>query len=434
MEEKEMEKLVAGLAEKNLATIKEAVKNEIAALKSGAITAEQMVAKLEALGVKESTIKELNDAIVKQGEWMRKQETNQAGKNKDWKSNISKAWGADGVSEKIVKTFKSGSGRVNIIGGEDEFENKVVGNITTANVTTDTGGNALLDLLNADDIAVMNLRDPWIEDYATVSRTAKPVYAYADYIPGEGDAAFVGEAGLKPQIDLDIAVRTITPKKVAAYEVMSEEAITDIPRLDSESKVLLLKRILLKRQNKILFGAGAGSDPIGVSTLATAWDAASWTGDKVTDVNLYDVIVAMANQIYNAHNYTDEAAYYPNLAVMNPADLAALKLKKNEFGMYLFPQFQLVGSQGQSINVDGITILPKRDIPTGKIMMGDFTKLRIINYIDYNVKMGYINDQLIYNLFTMLGESRFYTLIKTLDKKAFIYDDIADVVAGIQAV
>jgi HK97 family phage major capsid protein len=289
-------------------------------------------------------------------------------------------------------------------------------------------------MINADDIAGLNLRDPFIESYATVTRTAKPVFTYAEYAPKDGDAAFVAEGGLKPEIDLAITVKTVGPKKVAAYEVMSEEALTDIPRMDSESKNLLLKKVILKRQSKILFGDGTSDTPIGVASLARAFSAASWTGDKVTDVNLYDVIVALANQIYTTYNYTDEASYYPNLGVMNPSDIASLKLKKNEFGMYLFPQFQLVGSRGQSINVDGITILPQRDIAAGKIMMGDFSKLRIVNYIDYQVKLGWINDQLIYNLFTMVGESRFFTIIKNLDRNAFIYDDISDVVNGIKAV
>lgn len=45
--------------------------------------------------------------------------------------------------------------------------------------------------------------------------------------------------------------------------------------------------------------------------------------------------------------------------------------------------------------------------------------------------MGWINDQYIKNMITMLGEGRFYNYIRTLDKLAFVYDDIADVIAGI---
>ena len=428
---KELEKLFNVAGEKHKGVVEVEVKKAMA----GTITAEVLNERFKNAGLDDGAIVKINKALEDQGVVMRKlQLEGVENKSNDWRANISKAFNDEKIQEGILKTFKNGAGMINIMGGKEEFTSKVVGNVTTANVTTTSGGNALLDLLNADDVAAMNLRDPFIESYASVSRTAKPVYTYADFIPGEGDAAFLAESAAKSQVDLDVVVRTVAPKKVAAYEIMSEEALTDIPRMDSEAKTLLLKRVLLKRQNKILFGAGAGDDPNGVVGQARAFDATSWTGDKVTDVNLYDVIVALANQIYNTFNYTDEASFYPNLAILNPATLAALKLKKNEFGMYLFPQFQLVGANGQSINVDGITILPQRDISATKIMIGDFSKLRIINYIDYSLRMGFVNDQFIKNLFTMLGESRFYTVIKELDRNAFIYDDIADVVAGIQAV
>jgi hypothetical protein len=373
--------------------------------------------------------------MLKQGQEI----TNLKGKiststGKSWKDNIKKAWNDENVQKKIVETFKNGAGFSKVFGGEEEFVNKVVGNVTTSSVTTDSGGNALLDLIQADDLAGLNLRDPFIESYATTTRTSKPTYTYADYKPKDGDAGFTAEGAAKSQVDLQIVAKTITPKKATAYEIMSEEALTDIPRLESESTNLLLKKVLLKRQYGILFGDGNNDTPNGVINQANAFDGASWTGDKVTDVNLYDMIVAGANQIYNTHNYTDEQHYYPNLAVLNPSAIAALKLKKNEFGMYLFPQFQLVGAKGNTINIDGLTILPQRDIAVGKILIGDFTKLRIINYVDYSNRMGWINDQFIKNLFTMLGESRFFTIIKSLDKAAFIYDDIADIADGIKAV
>lgn len=427
----ELEKLFSAAGDKHKSVVEAEIKKALV----GVATEATITKALKDAGIEDGGIAKIVKGLEEQGALLRKMQLEGVeGKAGDWKENISKAFNDEKKQQAILDTFKAGAGKVDIIGGAHEFANKVVGNITTANVTTTSGGNALLDLINADDLQGMNLRDPWIEPYASVSRTAKPVYTYADFIPGDGDAAFLAESASKSQIDLDVAVKTVSPKKVAAYEIMSEEALTDIPRMDSEAKMLILKRVLLKRQDRILFGTGAGDDPNGVVGQARAFNAASWTGDKVTDVNLYDVIVALANQIYTTYNYTDEASFYPNLAVIHPSVLAAMKLKKNEFGMYLFPQFQLVGANGQSINVDGITILPKRDIPAAKIMIGDFSKLRIINYIDYSLRMGFINDQFIKNLFTMLGESRFYTVIKELDRNAFIYDDIQDVVDGIKAV
>jgi hypothetical protein len=371
--------------------------------------------------------------LLKQGEEITRLKGGLSGAEKrNFKEVIRKgfeAFAADSKKmDKLRQVAKDGSGGVTIFG--DDEVSKVVGNITTASVSTDTGGNALLDLINADEIASFNLRTPFIEQFATVTRSSKPVFVYADYEPKDGDVGFVAESGTKPQVDLQVVAKSLTPKKAAGYEIMSEEAVDDIPRLQSEATTLLFKKYLLKRQNGILSGDGTGNTPLGVISQATAWDNTSWdiVNNGVANGNLYDALIALANQIYTTHNYTDEAAYFPNVAFVNPRDFAGLKLKKNEFGMYLFPQLVL----SENSKIDNFALVPQRDITAGKVLMGDFTKLRIINYIDYYVKMGWINDQFIKNLFTMVGEGRFFTLIKNLDKKAFVYADIATVLNDIK--
>lgn len=371
--------------------------------------------------------------LLKQGEEITRLKGNMSsnGEKLGYKSLIRKAFeefANDPAKMSKLKEAAQGNGVVTLF-GSDKVD-KVVGNITTSSLTTDTGGNALLDLINADEIASFNLRTPFVEQFATVTRTAKPVFVYADYEPKDGDAGFTAEGATKSQLDLQVVTKTLAPKKATGYEIMSEEAVDDIPRLQSEATTLLFQKYLLKRQSGILSGDGSGNTPLGVISQASAWDNTSWdiANNGVVSPNLYDGLIALANQIYTQHNYTDEAAYFPNVAFVNPRDFAGLKLKKNEFGMYLFPQLIL----SENSKIDNFALVPQRDITAGKVLIGDFTKLRIINYIDYYVKMGWINDQFIKNLFTMLGEGRFYTLIKNLDKKAFVYADIATVLNDIK--
>src|SRR5690606_25810488 len=56
-------------------------------------------------------------------------------------------------------------------GAVELFTTKAVGNVTTGSVSTDTSGNALLDLITAEELRSLNLRDPFIEQFATVTRT-----------------------------------------------------------------------------------------------------------------------------------------------------------------------------------------------------------------------------------------------------------------------
>lgn len=372
---------------------------------------------------------------------------------KDWRKMISDEFSNEDKLKKMSEIASGGAGITDVF-NSDKFEkgtgvvNKVVGTILTTAVTTDSGGNALLDLMSVEDLRGINLQEPFIENFSSVSRTSKPVYPYADFQPKDGGAGFTAENAAKTQADLKVVVKTVGPKKVTSYNTLSTEVVEDVPRMQSEATGLLLKKVLLKRQEKILFGLGAGSDPIGVAGIAKTYNQAGLldnngaalaaslilqaNGNGVKDANLFDVIQACALQIFQVANYTDENEYYPNLVILNPVDVASLKLKKNAFNQYLFPE--LVFNNGTNpVKIGNINVIAKRQVPAGKIMIGDFTCLNIINYIDYTLRMGWINDNLINNLFTMVGETRFFTVIRALDQQAFIYDDIQTVIGAIQA-
>ena len=401
------------------ASLKQSIAEEYK--EKGAITLTELDAKLKKLGIDETVIKNLTDSISDVD--IKIQGLNSGNsKSLGFKDSIAKAFAAEGLAAKIADVFAKGSGMIDVT--------KVVGNITTGQVTTDTGGNALLDMLNGDEIMDIRLTTPFIEEFANTGKTSKPVYSYVDYIPGEGDVAFIAEGYEKPQLDLDITVNTEAPKKAAGYEILTDEAMQDIPRMESNAKNLLFKKYLLKRQNGILFGDGIGANPLGVTAIASAFNPASWVGAKVKNPNLYDAIVAAANMIYTTVSYTDDVEYFPNVAFVNPGDFSAWKLNKDLQNGYLFPSITMFNNK----ELDGIKIVPKNKIPAGKILIGDFTKLNIIDYVAYSVRIGWINDQFIKNLFTMLGEGRFFVFVKNLDQRAFIYDDINNIIAGIEDV
>ena len=77
--------------------------------------------------------------------------------------------------------------------------------------------------------------------------------------------------------------------------------------------------------------------------------------------------------------------------------------------------------------------MPHEDIATGKIFVADLSKYNTTNYVGYNVKIGWVNDDFIKNQFVILGESRFHAFVKKLDEQAFIYDDIATIKTAITA-
>ena len=417
------------MEEKEINAILDKVKVQVGELTKGLVKPEEMESRLkeinasvEKLETTADVITKLNSVVESQGLEIKKLQAPTSVAS--FKEFIHQSFSAEGIVDKAKEIFANGNGTINVVG-------KAVGTVTTAQVTTDTGGNAVLDMINSDELNSMRLRDTWIQEYATVTRTSKPVYTYTDYIPKEGDAGFVAEGGTKPQLDLQAAVRSITPNKCAAWTDLTEEAVDDIPRMQSEAGVNIFKKVMLKKQNGILFGDGIGANPTGVTTIAAAFDPLTWPNKEAAgSTNLKDWVVAAANQIQNAENYADDVDYYPNVAFVNPTDYNSLLVKKaSTQGQYMFMNIEL-GSTNQTLGQ--VAIIAKKEIPVGSILIGDFTKLNIINYVDYFVKMGYINDQLITNEFTMLGETRFYTLVRELDKVAFVYDTFANIQAGIE--
>jgi len=322
----------------------------------------------------------------------------------------------------IKNLYKAG------VNGGIEFQVKAVGDITTGSGTIvgtvpSTVGTDLAPVSN------VNLRNAELLSLTTNVTTTTASYPYTDVLPKEGGYTFIGEGDSKTQIDKSWETRFETPVKVAAWERMTEEVVQDIPRIESVCRDFLLKQHNLKKQDGILFGDGTGNNPLGATVIGRTFVAGDMA-NAVTSPTIMDIINAAITDIYTTHNFTDEAAYKANLVIINPVDfyLYFSSAKDNE-NRPLFPTATLF----DRVNIGGVTVIPDRSIPAGKLFVCDMSKYNTTNYLPYTVKMGWINDDFIKNQFVILAESRFHAFVKELDKQAFIYDDIATVEAAITA-
>lgn len=316
--------------------------------------------------------------------------------------------------EEIEKIGKQKSGTI-------EFIPKAVGPV----LTTSGGDGATVPPPNMNtQLGGFNLRnDDDLVSLATVTSTNAASYPYTELVPKDGDYAFVKEGTAKPQVDFTWANRYETPKKIAAYEILSEESATDIPRLESTAREYLTKKHGLFKANAVYFGAGGAGEAKGATKYGRTF-VDTGMALKIVDTNFMDVINACITDIYRTKNYVDEMPYKANIAMVNPIDFFLnLVSAKDKNGLPLYPQAGLFNQ----VNIGGVTIRPWEKIPLGKIFVADMSKYNVINYIPFSIRIGWINDQFITNMFTMLGESRFYAFVKKLDERAFIYDDIATI-------
>ena len=318
-----------------------------------------------------------------------------------------------------IKTTKSGT---------IEFVPKAVGDMSRASGTDQVTAPVVLH----NNLGMFNLRnDNDLLSLCTVTSTNAPALPYTELIPKEGGYAFVAEAGTKPQTDFKWENRFVTPYKAAAYEVLSEELVTDVARIESVAREYLSKTHDLFKVNQLYFGGGTGNDPTGATVAGRTFVSTSMVDIfPLGGSNFMDVVNAIITDVYRTSNFTDEAHYMPNIVLINPIDFfKQLVGAKDGDGLPLYPQAGLFNE----VRIGGVRIRPWIKVPVGKIFVADMTKQNVVNYVPFSIRIGWINDQFITNQFTMVGESRYYQYIKNLDLQAFVYDDITTVQAAITA-
>lgn len=300
-----------------------------------------------------------------------------------------------------------------------------------APATVTTGNGSLIDNPRAlGPLTDVNLRNTDLMQYVSMGETSRGQFSYTESLPKEGDATNVAEGASKPQIDFTWEERYVQPTKVAAWEKITEEASEDVIGLMSVARNFLRKKHDIRVEADVYFGDGVSPNSEGATTLARTFVAGAMALG-VTNPNIMDVINAVLVDIYTTHNFTDEAPYMANLAMMNPVDfyLEFVAAKDNE-GRPLYPN----ASFYNRIQIGGMMIIPSERIPAGKLFVADMTRYNVIVRKAYNVRIGWINDDFIKNLFVILGESRYFAYVKELDKIAFVYDDIATIKTAITKV
>lgn len=326
-------------------------------------------------------------------------------------------------SEDIKNVFKSGHGNVELVV-------KVVDTITSGSATLPVAAPALQGVQVAPPDAV-NLRAMQIVNLTTNINTNQASFAYSESLPKDGVAAYTAEGVAKPQIDLTITTRYAAPVKAAAWLKLTEEAVNDIPQMQSIATDYLFRRHNLVKSKGILTGDGIAPNPKGATSYGRAFVGGAMAGTLANGTaTIMDVINAAITDIYTTHNFLDEVPYMANLVLMNPITFFIEFVSKKDLnGLPLYPTATLFNQ----VTIGGVTVIPEETIPAGSILVCDMSKYNTTNYIPYSVRIGYINDDFIKNQFVILGESRFHAFVKELDEQAFIYDTIANIVTSIEA-
>jgi HK97 family phage major capsid protein len=267
---------------------------------------------------------------------------------------------------------------------------------------------SILDMVNIGQLASNQPRLTWVE------RSART----------EGAAAR-NEGAIMGNSDFTYISRSTDVQNISTYVKTTNESLEYWDQLLSEIRMELVPMLQRKLDDYLLTGTGAAPQLLGICD-ATMAHAFTYTGlnTTVVDAGTTDAIYAGLTQIY-------VNKYRPNGILMHPTDVAKMNLVKDKNGQYVLPPFM----SANGIAVDGIPIKINTGIGVGYVLLGDFTKASVWfrKGIDIRIWDQNENDP-IYGNKTITADMACAFKVPTVNKDAFLYDSIADIIAAINVV
>ena len=322
------------------------------------------------------------------------------------------------MGESIVKAFNENIDKI-----KETTEKGGILNLDVKAGTTIVGsytGDVALSVLEPG-VNVVARPKKGISDIANIGTTTSKFVTYVQQVDADS-ADWVTEGGEKPLQNPTYKEVSEEVKKVAAAVKVSKEMLSDLSFMRSEINRDLMAAVNQEMEDALLNGAG-GSSLNGVLGYATAFSAGTFAG-SVPSANISDVILVAKSQIEGAN-------HYPTHVVLNPADVAALRLTKTSTGEYTYPIYYMDGEGNATIA--SLPVISTNYMAAGEFLVGDFTKSNIRIRENMNVQVGYVNNDFQLNMVTIIAEMRLVHYIKGNDESAFVTGNIAAAITAISA-
>lgn len=287
---------------------------------------------------------------------------------------------------------------------------------TLTSATTDSAGSVgdAIDSTRLPGILPLAQRRMTVRDLLTQGRMDGNTLEYVKETGFTNSAAATAEAASKPESDLKFDLVTTSAKVIAHWMKASKQVLSDISQLRSIIDQRLIYGLAYVEENELLKGDGTGQHLTGIIPQATAYAAPA----TIADINIMDVLrLAMLQAAL---------AEYPATGhVMHPTDWATIETLKDSQGRYIIGNPQ--GTTGPTLW--GLPVVATQAMTVRKFLTGAF-KLgaQVFDRWDARVETGYVNDDFIKNLVTILAEERL--ALAVYRPEAFIYGDFDTALAA----
>jgi HK97 family phage major capsid protein len=234
--------------------------------------------------------------------------------------------------------------------------------ITTANTTVGTGRSAATSLVPAQRIPGIITkpdREFTIRDLIAAGRTSAGSIEYVQETGFTNNAAMVAETTQKPYSDITFDMKTAPVRTLAHLFKISIQMLQDAEGLISYLDLRGTTGLKIKEENQLLFGDGTGQNLLGLMGQSSAFAAAF----VPQDATIIDRLRLAALQVRKAE-------YRADGIIMNPDDLAALELTKDNEGRYILGN----PAGEQTPRVWRLPIAETTAMPSGQFLIGAFSQ------------------------------------------------------------
>ena len=335
----------------------------------------------------------------------------QAMKQRDYKEPTF----ADQVSKQLnqhielLKNWKPGQSI------EMAITNKAVANMSSANYSGGYVG------ISAWDPAVGQFarRSPFLRELIRTRPIADQYISWFDKATNEGGAGMQTEGSAKSQADFNLVERKLPVETVASYVTVTKQALADLPYLQSIINDELRELVELELDSQILTGDGTSPNLKGIETYATAYATTGFT-DLIENANIFDFLVTAKSLVAKAnHNAT--------VALMNPNDVALLRMVKDSNGRYA------TDMPGGLMTSAGVLVVENNGVTANEAYILDPAKCTLGIREEFNISVGLNSDNFTKNQVTILGEMRAVHYVKENDKTAIVYaSNITNAIAALE--
>lgn len=386
--------MLDGVAEKHKAFVKQ----EIDAAIKGLQTADQVAAKMEALGLKDGVIAAVEKAIKDQGDELRKMIENK-NRNEEPKS-----------LKQILLEQKDKIAKVVSENGRFSFSIPTDVHKTTVIRTAVSGSTQAYRLPDIGQLPFLSTVMSGLFRHVQLGPDTNGVVRYVDQNSATRNAAERAENTQAPESAIDWIERTMTIEKIMDSIPVSKEMLKDVGFVEGELRRLLENNLALKEDDFYYDGSGVSPISKGVFTYASAFNSAPYV-NKTSNANIYDLAAVLRVDIMTNKG----KKYLPNVLLMNPVDVLLYKLKKGNDGQYILPPF--IDASGKVI--DGMTVVESNQVAANQLVAGDFRYGTIFDLEDTLIEVGFIDKQFVFDTMTLKATKRTALLVRNVDADAF---------------